>query len=939
MKTLLLILSLLLVLPVSAQVITPHGGLRAGDVLIGELQAAALRRNVCYIVTDPDSASDCSNGGGTDFVNLCCSNGTSWLSLGAVAAAGEANTASNLGGGLANFDTKSGVTLRFNSFLAADFDLGSNLLSIDDVTWLNELELNTESELEAQITDMANILQEDEIDASSELLAIMDDETGTGLLVFGTSPTIQTSTLKATTDGADVVIATMAGPDRGTPANGDLACLSFTMDNDSGGNEEYAQICVENNDIRTATRDGGIWLRTMDGSSLVDIARIGSQTTAGGAETDWITPIDFIAPDASTQIVTMTAGSAVMTASVFTIENNAFVAVHSFGDNLESTIATLYESDFTYGDDMDATDDLAHMRIEMLVNSTDAGDIYEGITLVQEDGAGGSTVPVAHAFSIESQDTTDDSMTVGIIMFGATDAITTGIDLSDDAIRVAAIALGGNPITHTGGTVTTTDLDIIDDGQIDDTDMAGEDFGEFTCTGSEDGCTLDDGTTVSTWTLDNSIISTTGTSASEQLISFQGADVVTPTDDDESFFSFDLESSSQFREYGRITMIAQDVTDTARDGQMEFEITEGGTGATLNFKSALRLGPNVPGGNSTAIFSIPAEIDNDQAAQVALQIVGASAQTADMLNIVTNGFALELFAIEDDGTMTLVDNQRQTFNPGADESGLNVGSHTADPNTPANGDIWYDSTANKFDCRENGVTVDCIPSGGAHAGTITWTGTSVLESGVAFAFGDGTDATITHTYNVVGANDPTFAYTDDSVTMTNAATFSVEDLTCVDCIGASDIADNEVNSEHYAAGSVDLEHMASASVDSDNIVDNTVSNVDIAATFEECMVLYAPSAEVQATDDVQTVWRASAALTLTEVFCETDTGTVTMDLQIDDGTPADVMGADLVCDATGESDSAGLTGGMADGDRLDFLITSVATNPTRLTVCVEYTYD
>lgn len=44
---------------------------------------------------------------------------------------GEANTASNLGGGLANFDSKSGIDLRFNSFKAADFDLTSNLISID----------------------------------------------------------------------------------------------------------------------------------------------------------------------------------------------------------------------------------------------------------------------------------------------------------------------------------------------------------------------------------------------------------------------------------------------------------------------------------------------------------------------------------------------------------------------------------------------------------------------------------------------------------------------------------------------------------------------------------------------------------------------------------------------------------------------------------------
>jgi hypothetical protein len=44
---------------------------------------------------------------------------------------GEANTASNLGGGLANYDSKSGVDLRFNSFNASHFDVASNLISIE----------------------------------------------------------------------------------------------------------------------------------------------------------------------------------------------------------------------------------------------------------------------------------------------------------------------------------------------------------------------------------------------------------------------------------------------------------------------------------------------------------------------------------------------------------------------------------------------------------------------------------------------------------------------------------------------------------------------------------------------------------------------------------------------------------------------------------------
>lgn len=46
---------------------------------------------------------------------------------------GEANTASNLGGGVANYSTKVGVDLRFNSFNSNHFTLSSNLISLDSV--------------------------------------------------------------------------------------------------------------------------------------------------------------------------------------------------------------------------------------------------------------------------------------------------------------------------------------------------------------------------------------------------------------------------------------------------------------------------------------------------------------------------------------------------------------------------------------------------------------------------------------------------------------------------------------------------------------------------------------------------------------------------------------------------------------------------------------
>ncbi len=60
-------------------------------------------------------------------------NGTYLLleSFGGGGGSGEVNTASNLGGGLANFSGKVAEDLQFNSFTASDFDLASNLLSID----------------------------------------------------------------------------------------------------------------------------------------------------------------------------------------------------------------------------------------------------------------------------------------------------------------------------------------------------------------------------------------------------------------------------------------------------------------------------------------------------------------------------------------------------------------------------------------------------------------------------------------------------------------------------------------------------------------------------------------------------------------------------------------------------------------------------------------
>lgn len=61
---------------------------------------------------------------------------------------------------------------------------------------------------------------------------------------------------------------------------------------------------------------------------------------------------------------------------------------------------------------------------------------------------------------------------------------------------------------------------------------------------------------------------------------------------------------------------------------------------------------------------------------------------------------------------TITDGLRITFNPNGTNAGLNVGSHTADPSSPQNGDIYYDSTNHLLRTLINGSWVSLGAGGG-----------------------------------------------------------------------------------------------------------------------------------------------------------------------------------------------------------------------------------
>ena len=135
------------------------------------------------------------------------------------------------------------------------------------------------------------------------------------------------------------------------------------------------------------------------------------------------------------------------------------------------------------------------------------------------------------------------------------------------------------------------------------------------------------------------------------------------------------------------------------------------------------------------------------------------------------------------GAVAWEDGTRQTFNPNGTNAGLNIGSQAGLVGSPQNGDMWYDSTGNKYKCRENGVTVDCISTGagsgdltdvvagtgiavatpGGPAPTVSWSPSTQVAS---FTLFDAANASRTITFGLSGATDPVLTVGNDSVDFT-----------------------------------------------------------------------------------------------------------------------------------------------------------------------------
>jgi len=122
-------------------------------------------------------------------------------------------------GGLWTGNTETNITVTYQE------DDNTLDIALDAAATLDE-EWNTEGEVET-VWGSVNILLETEIDASSELLALMDDETGTGLLVFATAPTFTTS---ITMGDAELSEAELEILDGATASTADLNIIDGISD-------------------------------------------------------------------------------------------------------------------------------------------------------------------------------------------------------------------------------------------------------------------------------------------------------------------------------------------------------------------------------------------------------------------------------------------------------------------------------------------------------------------------------------------------------------------------------------------------------------------------------------------------------------------------------------------------------------------------------------
>lgn len=221
----------------------------------------------------------------------------------------------------------------------------------------------------------------------------------------------------------------------------------------------------------------------------------------------------------------------------------------------------------------------------------------------------------------------------------------------------------------------------------------------------------------------------------------------------------------------------------------------------------------------------------------------------------------------------------------------------------------------------NDVTVDMLAS--SDFGEFSCNGTTCVIDANTIALT--TDTTGNYVATLADDGQSTVTVTNGSAEG-GAATLRVIDVVCTGCLGTTEIAGLDIGDDTNLAAGRSLT-LSGDSVEADAEL----------YTDTKCIWFENPAN----TDDFKSIWANKTAndITITELWGESDQ-TVAFDLQIDDGSPADVNGTDIT-PAAGEAEDTSLSGDttLAAGEELDLAITSVTNSPTWVSICWTYTWN
>jgi hypothetical protein len=89
------------------------------------------------------------------------------------------------------------------------------------------------------------------------------------------------------------------------------------------------------------------------------------------------------------------------------------------------------------------------------------------------------------------------------------------------------------------------------------------------------------------------------------------------------------------------------------------------------------------------------------------------------------------------------------------------------------------------------------------------------------------------------------------------------------------------------------------------------------------------------------VWRNNiGAMTVTEIWCQSDAGTPSINLQRDDGSPANMLTSNLTCTTTGATGTIDTNeDNLAVGDKIGFVMVTAGGTAKEVNVEIKTTLD